>query len=223
LGFELHTSTLAHQEVVRVSNKPCIWSMHIEFSVIYHVMMTLTDEQKKRIRINRERALEIRGQRDKECAVSAAKKESNLDGKAFDNLGSGELSTENNAWETNYVEKVKDNDEEDEEIEHFEKGASPYVSKREAMKTYCLPSATLSIRAYMEKPNAKHSKWNPMRLYFRKEISRRARTRFGGVNGLKEERTRRQLKRYEKDFNCTKRYLVKKGSANIEIEDYLHE
>jgi len=79
-------------------------------------------------------------------------------------------------------------------------GASPLVSKREAMQTYCLPEGTLAVCTFEEKDNPRHKGWAPLKLYKRSEIRRRARARFGGVEGLVEERKKRAEKRFRKDL-----------------------
>ena len=95
----------------------------------------------------------------------------------------------------------KPQDEDDDiELEEFEIGASPYVTKQQAMKQYCLPPGTLAVCSYIEKDNPRQSKWSKMKLYHRSEIRRRARERFGGLEGLVDERNKREKKRFERDY-----------------------
>jgi DNA-repair protein complementing XP-A cells len=97
-----------------------------------------------------------------------------------------------------------DEDEKDVELEDFEVGASPFVSKKEAMQTYCLPEGTLAVCSFVEKENPRNKKWAPLKLYNRAEIRRRARERFGGLEGLVKERQRRVEKRFRKDMETAK-------------------
>jgi len=94
-----------------------------------------------------------------------------------------------------------DNDhEEGIELEDFEVNASPFVTKQEAMKMYCLPMGTLEVCEFVEKPNPRNQKFSSMKLYRRSEIRRRARERYGGLERLIQERKRREKKRLEKDL-----------------------
>ena len=85
----------------------------------------LTDEQKERIKKNRERALAIRKKRveDKKIATKA-------------NSTSSETPC-NTQTKTSITEGSSD--QESVELEEFEIDASPFVTKQEAMKKYCLP------------------------------------------------------------------------------------
>ena len=90
------------------------------------------------------------------------------------------------------------------ELEEFEVGASKYVTKKEAMKMYLLPEGTLAVCKFEEKPNPHNQRFQPMKLYDRDEIRRLSRERFGGLQGVIEERKRRQDKRFQKDLEETK-------------------
>jgi hypothetical protein len=72
------------------------------------------------------------------------------------------------------------------------------------MKMYCLPEGTLAVCAFSEKANPHHKGWTPMKLFNRSEIRRRARERFGGIEGLIAERQMREDKRFQKDLERTK-------------------
>lgn len=186
--------------------------------------MVLTEEQKERIRVNRERALEIRRRKEKERAENA-KQNINLITTAVETKGcsssssasngnvkgGGEETTlhlRNDEQKTGANEKVKQessdnaNEEDDMEIEleEFERGASQYVTKQDATKLYCLPMGTLNVCTFIEKTNPRQAKFSTMKLYERREIRRRARERYGGLEGLKEERRKRELKRFKRDF-----------------------
>ena len=165
--------------------------------------MVLTEEQKQKIKENRERALALKKKKAEERA--AEKKE--------------ELEVAN-ATKSNDDEALRDdnknedsNDEGDNlELEDFEVGASPWVTKDEAMRKYCLPQGTLAVCSYEERPNPRKKSWTPMRLYKRSEIRRRARERFGGLEGLVEERRKRDKKRFANDMAETRDVFKKSKS-----------
>ena len=187
--------------------------------------MVLTKEQKERIRKNRERALEIQKRRREEAL--------SLERKAETNGGGGESTTisgkspgreegpprKRPAVEVEAGGKRKEGEGDDKddgvnrgdvvegetlELEEFEVGASKHVTKKEAMKMYLLPEGTLAVCKFEEKQNPHNKKFQPMKLYDRAEIRRRSRERFGGLQGLIEERKRRQDKRFQKDLEETK-------------------
>jgi XPA protein C-terminus len=169
--------------------------------------MGLTEEQKERIRKNREIALELRkkrklenrtnGDETEQCMYSRDKddSESKRCCRAMDQSGKKECLNTLTNDNDGYVA---------EEIEEFEEGASEYVTKIEAMKMYCLPIGTLDVCSYIEKPNPKNSSWNTMKLFYRSEIRQRAHKRYGGLNGLVAERQKRNHSRFEKDMEKSK-------------------
>ena len=115
-----------------------------------------------------------------------------------------EITTSQNYHSTTSLPKndttANKSQDEDIELEDFEIDASPYVTKQQAMKQYCLPPGTLAVCSYIEKDNPRQSKWSKMKLYDRSEIRRRARERFGGLEGLIDERNKREKKRFERDY-----------------------
>merc|ERR1712157_395867 len=115
-------------------------------------------------------------------------------------MGEGGIVAESTGAEKDIVK----NDKEEVELEDFEVGASDYCSKEEAKKTYCLPDGTLAVCAFVEKENPHHKSWKPMKLYCRSEIRRRARDRFGGLEGLISERKKREEKRFRNDLEKAK-------------------
>ncbi|GKZ00828.1 hypothetical protein MPSEU_001034500 [Mayamaea pseudoterrestris] len=147
----------------------------------------LTEEQRERIRLNKERALERQKIRKLEVEQTLE------DGTKRRKVTTP--SKMNSGGTVPYGD-----DESSVDLEEFEMDASPWVSKKEAMKMYCLPEGTLAVCAYEERPNPQHKGWTPMKLYSRTEIRRRARERFGGLQGLVEERRRREEKKFQKDF-----------------------
>ena len=134
---------------------------------------TLTDEQKERIKRNREQALERR----KKILEQQQQQQQQIE----DNLP----------------------------LEDFEIDASPYVTATEAMKKYCLPQGTLDVCSFIEKDNPRNSKFSKMKLYMRNEIRKRARERWGGLEGLQQERRKRELNKFQKDLDDVKHVFKK--------------
>ena len=146
----------------------------------------LTEEEKELIRQNRERALEIQ--------------------KKKRDINSEDESKEVSAKKTRVETEV----DEEMDLEDFEIESSKLVSQREAKQVYCLPEGTLAVCSYVEKTNPRGKGFKPMKLYNRAEIRRRARERFGGLDGLIAERDRRAEEGFCKDLEKNKnlfRYL----------------
>jgi len=85
-------------------------------------------------------------------------------------------------------------------LEDFEKGASDYITKEQASKLYCLPTGSIELCSFIIKENPKCPKFAPMKLFSRKEIRKRAHERYGGLQGLQQERRKRGEKRLKKDM-----------------------
>jgi XPA protein C-terminus len=85
-----------------------------------------------------------------------------------------------------------------------------FVSKKEAMQTYCLPEGTLAVCSFVEKENPRNKKWAPLKLYNRAEIRRRARERFGGLEGLVKEQQRR-VESSHKEMETSKTQVAKES------------
>ena len=186
--------------------------------------MEFSEEQKERIKQNRERALEIQRQRkllqhsaafnednqnesNKTNAIEATKRslatnhdinESNMKRRKEDQSNE---HTRKESGDT-FVDVVENEDKfHTDEIEAFEENASEYATKQEAMKVYCLPMGTLDVcRNCITKPNPKHPTWSDMKLYLRKEVRYRAHQRYGGMLGLIQERNKRNQIRLQKDM-----------------------
>jgi hypothetical protein len=92
------------------------------------------------------------------------------------------------------------NGDDESSLEDFEQDASPYISQTEAQRMYCIPLGTLAVCSYIEKDNPRKIGWSKMKLYLRSEVRRRARKRFGGIDGLIKEREKRKKNRFEKDL-----------------------
>lgn len=163
--------------------------------------MELTEEQKERIKRNRERALEIKRKR-KEELVSAKER----GGGGGGGISQGEDVTGLKKRKVNggsgCLKENENKEEEDVVIEDFEVGASPFVSKREAVQLYCLPEGTLAVCTFVERENPRNKAWAPLKLFKRSEIRRRARERYGGLEGLIEERRKRAERRFKKDLKA---------------------
>jgi len=186
-----------------------------------------TEEQRERARRNREKALALQAQKRKEredAAAAAASAESKraktTNGKAStttsNNIHTNDNDNNNNNRNKNRSEtKQKEEkqqqqqqqpaaDDDDLPLEDFEIGASEFVTQTEAQKVYLLPMGTLRVCRYVEKENPRNQQFQPMKLYHRAEIRRRARDRWGGIPGLQRERTRRQDEQFERDLRKTK-------------------
>jgi hypothetical protein len=154
--------------------------------------MELTEEQRERSRKNRERALEIqrkrREKREKEEKEEAKAKEKNTKKQRTDLTTTSSNSTDD-ASSTG-------------PLEEFEVGAPEWVTKKEAKSTYCLPEGTLAVCEVKERDNPHHKGWKPMKLYRRSEIRQWAHKRFDSLEGLIEERQKRQAKQLAKDMKA---------------------
>jgi XPA protein C-terminus len=183
--------------------------------------MVLTEEQKERIQRNRERALELQRLKRKSEEESIKDREQNgsegeLGFKAVkrhctdvERSEKKELHKKSDCLskeDAEFASKVSDD-----ALEAFEEGASEYVTKQEAMKMYCLPQGTLDVCSFIERPNPKKASWSNMKLYSRAEIRQRAHKRYGGVNGLRAEREKRSLSRFEKDLEKSKHVFHQHG------------
>ena len=168
--------------------------------------MVLSDEIKERMRVNREKALAIRRRKMEEAAALAATTTT----KDSHSKGVDTTCGSSKSRSSNSIATVAEEEEEDVELEEFEVGASPYVTKGEAMQMYCLPQGTLDVCSFMEKENPRNKKWNTMKLYHRSEIRRRARERHGGMDGLIQERNKRKRKQFERDLEQSKDIFKRK-------------
>lgn len=163
--------------------------------------MSLTEEQKERIKKNREKALRIQKERrekkereeikDNEGKSKLSTKEKTVD--SFTRITS-ELPLDRKTVTEDYDEYC------DVPLADFEEGASEWISKKEAMTQYCLPEGTMAICSYEEKKNPRNPSFKPMKLYKRGEIRYRALKRHGGLEGLVEERKKRRKRKLEKDM-----------------------
>lgn len=166
--------------------------------------MVLTEEQKERIRINRERALELRKRKLEEERRKQDEAERGGGTDEKDKMIGDRESKRPRSAEKDDTKTAKAEETEEVELEAFEEGASEFVTRQEAMKMYCLPAGTLAVCEVIEKPNPRNGAWSAMKLYRRAEVRRRSRQRFGGLDGLVEERRKREEKRYASDMEKTK-------------------
>jgi len=172
--------------------------------------MTLTEEQRKKIRRNREIALERKRksgyQGEIVCAVGG--KGNDLSGANKSEREHSHLDLKRRRVETQGEQTIVCNSsnscDEYDDLEDFERGASDLISKTEAKKMYCLPEGTLDVCKYVEKPNPRHKAWTPMKLYYRAELRQKARKRFESKEGLIEERRRRRENQLKKDMEKVK-------------------
>ena len=168
--------------------------------------MTLTAEQQERIRVNRARALAIQKERKEKKRLLEKIITTTTDGDDKNDKNNNNKDEK----EASATKKLKVEVEKEEVVvekvlmEDFEIGASEFITKTEAMKTYCVPEGTLAVCYVEEKENPHHKSFKPMKLYRRSEIRERAHKRYGGIEGLKEERTKRQERRFAKDVEMAK-------------------
>mmetsp|Transcript_1999 Transcript_1999/g.4594 ORF Transcript_1999/g.4594 Transcript_1999/m.4594 type:complete len:210 (-) Transcript_1999:773-1402(-) len=201
-------------------------------------MGPLTEEQRERIRINRERALEIqrrkreererqqqqqqqegrggeKGEREEEGGQGPSssasidedsKKNSAVKRKADDERKTETLNSSSSSSSSSPQKKVQKTTATDSflddglPIEPFEEGASEWVTKKEAMSTYCLSEGTLAVLQVEERDNPHNKLWKPMKLYRRTDVRQWAHKRWDGLQNLQAERERRQTKKLEKDM-----------------------
>jgi hypothetical protein len=159
--------------------------------------MELTEEQRERIRKNRERALAIQKQRKVvEQQKQQEQKEQQKKKRAYETTNEQEdpLNCNNKKPKAALLSLSS------EPLEDFEVGASEWVTKKEAKGQYCLPDGTLAVCEVQERENPRHKGWTPMKLYCRSEIRERAHKRHGGLEGLIAERKERRGKRLAKDM-----------------------
>jgi XPA protein C-terminus len=188
--------------------------------------MELTLEQKERIRVNRERALEIlKRKREQEAATAAATTTTNDEllykDNANHNAKTDSPDTKRHKGNDPKVAKNGTTKESKEDtidrivviLEEFEETASEWVTKAEAKKMYCLPEGTLAVCTCVEKPNPHNKAWTPMKMYSRAEVRTKARTRYGGVEGLIAERQRREENKFAKDMERSQQIFATSSSS----------
>jgi len=158
------------------------------------VATALSKDELDRIQKNQQRARQLRQEKiTKQSQQETKEKEESR----IQNKGGGR--GENVVLHDKDVKK-KEAVEEEEILEDFEIGASEYITKEQASKLYCLPVASIELCSFIVKENPKCPKFAAMKLYARKEIRKRARDRFGSMEGLQEERRSREQKRLKKDM-----------------------
>merc|ERR1740130_1916641 len=173
--------------------------------------MVLTEEQRERIRRNKERALQIQKERKQ-------KQQNEKRHIHYNNNNKRRLSsptTNNNDNVIHHQKEVEKSEKKQKKIadsqndpslplEDFEVGASQYVTKKEATNVYCLPEGSIAVCTHEEKVNPHNSKFKPMKLYKRDEVRYYAHKGYGGLNGLIKERNKRRQRKLEKDMNDAK-------------------
>mmetsp|Transcript_12306 Transcript_12306/g.19072 ORF Transcript_12306/g.19072 Transcript_12306/m.19072 type:complete len:196 (+) Transcript_12306:345-932(+) len=187
---------------------------------------TLTDEQKEQIRKNREKALELQ-KKKKRTQQTLVGNEEKKEWNEGDNTNDNNHNNNNNhntkkkqkitpqqqhtpqqqqqqQRTSSSTEEKAEKEKEDDVMEDWEMEASLYVTKKEAQSMYCLPEGTLAVCTCIEKENPRHKGFKPMKLYERKEIRQRAHRRYGGIQGLQQERKQREENRFRKDLERTK-------------------
>lgn len=165
--------------------------------------MVLTEEQKERIRKNRERALQIQKERREKEEKTKTIEESP---KAPKNSITIHDTIAPSTTTASQCTGTKEENEfhSSEPLEDFEEGASEWVTKTEAMNTYCLPEGSIAVCSYEEKKNPRNPGFKPMKLYKRSEIRYRAHKRHGGLEGLINERNNRRKRKLDKEMEAAR-------------------
>jgi len=153
--------------------------------------MALTEEQKERIKKNREKALRIKKER-REKKEREGNKDKIVESKSSIIMSESPVDRKTVPEDYNNYCDVP--------LADFEEGASEWISKKEAMTQYCLPEGTMAVCSYEEKKNPRNPLFKPMKLYKRSEIRYRALKRYGGLEGLVEERNKRRKRKLEKNM-----------------------
>jgi len=165
--------------------------------------MELTQEQLERIQKNQQRARELRQEKEKITKKLQETIQRNEDGKETAE-----------GIQVDPPEKIEKEKQEIEILEDFEVGASDFITKEQCKEQYCLPLASIDLCSFIVKENPKCPKFAPMKLFSRKEIRKRARERFGGLEGLQQERIQRQEKRLKKDMETCQHVFESKKEGN---------
>lgn len=79
-----------------------------------------------------------------------------------------------------------------------------YMTKTDVQSTYLLPDGTVRVLKFIEKENPRNNRWSSMKLYLRKEARKYSFERWGGAEGLEEERKKRESKKWEASVKKTK-------------------
>lgn len=175
----------------------------------------LTPELRERIRKNRERALQIQAERKRKLQEQQKEKEKTRTNIQEKNKQKQKLERSEQGQETKRLKREGGDEtatKKDEEVdcEDWEIELSEWVSKKEAVEKYCLPEGTLAVCEVSTKDNPHNKGWAPMKLYRRSELRNRAYKRYGGKEGLIEERTKREQKRLAKDLKDAEDIFAKK-------------
>lgn len=114
---------------------------------------------------------------------------------------------------------------------------NPYrlLSKQEAMKELLIPADAFQLFKFLPKPNPHNPHWQPMKLYLTKQLLTYSLLRYGGggrgegsegeagekkgLEGLEEEKKKREEKKYAKALAKTERLLEEK---NLEFQEILY-
>lgn len=168
--------------------------------ITHSLTMGLTEEQKERIRKNRERALAIQKKRkfEKQKELENEKKAKQKELQDYNKNGTTHEQQDHNSGKKQKMTTTTTTPRAP--MEDFEMGASDWCTKKEAKEQYCLPEGTLAVCEVQEKENPHHKGWTPMKLYRRSELRERAHKRYGGLEGLVAERNKRRKKRLDKDM-----------------------
>eukprot|EP00639_Heterosigma_akashiwo_P029346 CAMPEP_0194687230 /NCGR_PEP_ID=MMETSP0295-20121207/16079_1 /TAXON_ID=39354 /ORGANISM="Heterosigma akashiwo, Strain CCMP2393" /LENGTH=166 /DNA_ID=CAMNT_0039575415 /DNA_START=1 /DNA_END=501 /DNA_ORIENTATION=- len=87
------------------------------------------------------------------------------------------------------------------------------ITKAEVVQMFCLPEGTIKVLDFIEKENPRHGTWTPMKLFLQKQVKKYSHDRWGGLEGLLQERRRRDEKKLKNALKRTSG-LLKKSKAH---------
>ena len=90
-------------------------------------------------------------------------------------------------------------------------------SKAEIQKRFLLPDATVALLPFVERPNPRCGSWAKMRLFLGKHAREKAHERFGGADGLAEEKRRRDDKKWDAALKRTK-HVFSRGGKDAPVD-----
>lgn len=163
----------------------------------------LSEEQIKRIRENRERALALKRKRETEdeevstakiCEVCCSKED--VSSKLFEMFSIGVCQQCKN--------KTDDYD---------------FISKSDAASEYLLPDDTLKFLPHTTRENPHKKEWAPMKIFLRKIVREKSYERWKDEDGLKAEHARREVQKYGRQVEKAQAVAESAAAAVHESED----
>ena len=94
------------------------------------------------------------------------------------------------------------------------------ITKLEAQSSYLIPVDTIKMMKFSTKNNHVNSHWAPIHLYLRKHAKECAEKRFGSLEAMEEEKSRRECKKFERENAKTEAILT---SQTMNFKSKLHQ